>query len=185
MHSRLFIGTFFDCENLFDVIDTSKIFEPVKDILEPVAKNNIHLTWKFLGNVEQDKIKSLKEELIEVKSLKPQIKLKFDSIGIWPKSKKPKVLVLKGDKFPEELFDIYRKINISLKKLELVNDTKSFIPHITIARFRHKASINSEYKKNISEISYEKEITINSFSLVESIISDKPAVYKELKVYKF
>lgn len=147
--SRLFVGTFLDAEQAFIVAklkqmngDLSQIWS-LKARFVPLPK--LHLTWLFIGDVEQDRIDDVKTDLTAaVKSWKENAKnsefqIKYDRIEVWSSLKMPRVLVLEStsDCPPAESLHsaITKPLAKYLQKSDNVPRFKRFRPHLTVCRF--------------------------------------------------
>ncbi len=130
--------------------------------LKLVKPENIHITLKFLGDVDEKEIIS-KLEGIEIE----QFESKTIEIGFFPKKNYARVIWLGLE--DNEITDIVRKIETRL------NLTKEdFIPHITIAR--------SKIPLRNLEINFkpEKTIKINKITLYSSELTPKGPIYKKV-----
>ncbi len=137
-------------------------------------RENLHLTLKFLGEVDEKKAEEIKLRLREIKSKK--IESEIDSIGI----------------FSEEFIKIIwlhmanceklqKEIDNGLK--ELFEKEKRFMGHLTIARVKKI----KDKKKFISELNKIKipsmKFTINNFELKKSVLTEKGSIYETLETY--
>lgn len=144
-----------------------------------VHKKNIHLTLKFLGNIEENKIKNIKEKLSEIKLNK--FELIVDKFSAFPNIKNPKVLWF-GIKKEEKLFELQKKIDELT--LDFTNESIDFSPHLTIARIKSIKN-KSEFSKILEKIEIKKlNFKIESFSLYKSTLSKNGPKYGLLENYK-
>ena len=105
---------------------------------------NLHLTLKFLGEIEKEKIEEVKKKLKEIES--PVFEANLGEAGIFSKEFIKIIWVKLNGK---GIFELQKKIDEDLK--ELFIPEKRFMSHITIARVKNvkdrKALI--DYIKNI------------------------------------
>lgn len=99
-------------------------------------KDTLHLTLVFLGNVEEDRLKTVfKKTQFAAGSVRPFL-LELSSLGAFPNFKLPKVLWvgLRGE------IDQLKKLTTILKeefeKEKFDFDEEKFVPHITCARIK-------------------------------------------------
>ncbi len=123
---RLFLGTFAKIDNL------DSIKREFKDVIEAkwVEEENIHLTYQFLGEIENPKDIIFKLKNIHYK----KISVEIISLGYF--GRPPKILYAKTKN--NEIESLYKDI---CQKLNIKTD-KKFIPHITLSRIKKIKNIN-------------------------------------------
>src|SRR3989344_6341432 len=95
-----------------------------------VAKKNLHLSLKFMGNIEESKLKGINDKLSKIKSKSFEVSL--NSLGVFPDKDLIKVLWI--DLTPKnKILELAKTIDQEL--IEFPNDY-SFSEHITIARIK-------------------------------------------------
>ena len=90
-------------------------------------RQNIHLTLKFLGEVNEDKFNEVKEQLSKLKFSK--FSLKLDKLGVFSEKL---IRIVWVSVAGNELFEIQKDIDFCLKNL--FPKEERFMGHITIAR---------------------------------------------------
>jgi len=148
-----------------------------------VKPENIHLTLKFLGDVDQTQLDKLFYLSEITKEYKP-MKLQLSHLGVFPPKGKPKVLWqgLSGSG-ASSLAALHQKIDIFVaKELGVNREKRKFHPHVTLAR---KPWIPKEYEGKLSEIEVERpDVMIQSLSLMKSELTPSGPIYTELESYK-
>ncbi len=136
---------------------------------------NLHLTLKFLGEIDEDKSEKIKEKLGEIKFNKFQTEI--DSIGIFsPKFVKIIWLHLSNCE------DLQKRIDDGLK--DLFPQEKRFMSHLTIARVKSIKNRN-DFLKKINEIKIEPiKFSVDNFRLKKSTLTEKGPKYDTLEEYK-
>jgi len=164
---RLFLGSFAHIEYL------KQIEHKFKKIVEGkwVEKENIHLTYYFLGEVDDPKSIILK--LKEIRYKKKDIPIKGISFFGHP----PKILYAKID--DKEINKLHKKI---LKKLDFTDD-KPFISHITLCRIKRVRN----FTNFIQTIKIFDEKTLGymhlKLALIKSELTPKGPKYSILKEF--
>ena len=102
-----------------------------KDKIRLVNKGQIHLTLKFLGEVQPDKTEKVKEELKKIK-FKP-FSVYLDSAGVFPSESYIRVVWI-GLKPENDILELQSNIDERLK--ELFKKEKDFKAHVTLARVK-------------------------------------------------
>ncbi len=173
-------------EYLAEIISSLKLTMLEKSV-KWVHPGNIHLTLKFLGNISKSTLNFLFEKLKSENQFSP-FNLTINKLGAFPSLYKPQVIWV-GTSTHNTLSDLAKFVENSTSMVKNENDSKSFSPHLTIARLRPGVKkdqldiIKQElYKrKEINSISF----TINHFCIYQSILTSKGPIYTELRKYDF
>lgn len=141
--------------------------------LNPVKE--VHLTLKFLGEVEEDKIEEIKNRLKEIKSGKFTAQL--SNTGVFPSENFVRVVWI-GLEPKDRINALQQKIEQSLGGL--FPKDERFHPHVTLARVKFvkdkKGFIETIKKLRPEKISFE----VDSFKLVKSTLTGEGPVYEDL-----
>jgi len=148
-----------------------------------VKVENLHITLKFLGEVEEERIKEIDEKLNEISKRFVPFSVFIKNIGSFPEEKKIRVLWV-GVESEGNL----KKLNLEIEK-ELSNigfkEENRFKEHITISRFKSTPDLKFiEYLKE----KYNKTLgsfDVSGFSLIKSNLTSQGPIYNDLKEYKF
>ena len=173
---RLFIAIFLPEEilnYLYQVENKLKRNLPAK--INWVAKSKIHITLKFIGEVSENNINSIKERLNKIKF--KSFKVKLDKLGVFPNDNYVRVIWV-GLKPAGKVIELQQKIDSEL--LDLFSKEQRFSAHITLARVKFIKD-KEEFKKNLKFDISEKEFEINEFCLVKSELSKDGAKYEILE----
>lgn len=136
---------------------------------------NLHFTLKFLGEVDEDRIK---KTISSLKDLTPTLKplcLKLQGLGGFPDEIQTRVLWM-GVKNKRGLRELQQQVEEALNPLDFPSDSQEFIPHITLGRFRNRISI----KDLISPFVRKDfgEIPVRKITLFESVLQGNFPIYK-------
>ena len=134
---------------------------------------NLHLTLKFLGEIEEDKIEKVKEKLEEIQF--EEFDAKLGEIGIFSK-KFIKIIWIKLD--GKKILDLQKQMDDALKDL-FVPEAR-FMSHVTIARVKNVKDRNAliEYIKRIKSKS--AEFKIEEFFLKKSTLMPEGPIYEDI-----
>lgn len=160
--------------------------EEVKEEIKKVQNNlpeffgkkteskNLHLTLKFLGEIDEEKIGKVKEKLKSVSFNKFQTEI--DSMGVFSE-KFIRIVWL----HLSEIEELQKQVDEKLDKL--FQPENRFMSHLTIARVKSV----SDRKKFLQEISKIKignlNFVVDKFKLKKSILNSKGPVYETLEEY--
>ncbi|MEM3374830.1 MAG: RNA 2',3'-cyclic phosphodiesterase [Candidatus Woesearchaeota archaeon] len=150
------------------------IQEKIKKITKCTIPKHFHITLKFLGNVEDNKLKDIIHRLNKISF--NEFEIKTEHLGFFPSIKKINVVWL-GIEKNQDLIKLNYQINNLLHEFK---DTHEFKPHITLARTEHNPLLTDLLKIKLDS----KKIKINSFKLYESILTSQGPIYKVMKEFK-
>jgi len=134
---------------------------------------NLHLTLKFLGDIDEEKIELVKERLSKIKFNLFEVHL--GNVGIFTKFS-PRILwiELRG----RGLFELQKNIDEPLK--DLFKPEERFMAHLTIARIK-KVFDKNKFLDYIHQIKIPKlDFSIDKFYLKKSELFESGPVYEDL-----
>jgi|SRR3989344_994497 len=142
-----------------------------------VDKENLHVTLKFLGELNELKIAKAVEAQEKIKFT--PFELTIDEIGVFPNENYVNVVWV-GFKDTEALFELHKKVDISLSKLLPME--REFLGHITIGRVKNvmdKQQFISSLKLDVPKQSFK----VDSFRLYSSELTSEGPKYTVLKEF--
>jgi len=140
-----------------------------------VNPQNIHLTLKFLGNIEEKQLDEIKKAVSETASSFSPLETNLKEFGFFPNEKRPRVFFISTDK--EE---ILKKIAYELEeRLEKIGFTKEnrFKAHITLSRFKDTKNIDC-LKKEVKNIKLQGNLAVKEITLYKSTLTSRGPVYE-------
>ena len=149
-----------------------------------VSMEHMHLTLKFLGDVEAGKIPLVLEALGEAAKGKSSLSLKTAETGGFPSPQRVRIIWagLEGDVSP--LADFQREIEKRLGPLGFPEETRAFTPHLTLGRVKERASSDqqAELGTTIGKYSGLKPVsfTVSAVYLIKSVLTPRGPQYTEL-----
>lgn len=102
--------------------------------LKPVGRENIHLTLKFLGNVDSVRIEDIKLALGKVKFSPFQMEIK--GAGAFPSFSRMSVIWVGIEEGWTQIQEVYEQTETLFSGLGFPRESRTFSPHITIARVK-------------------------------------------------
>ena len=131
-----------------------------------VKAENMHITLKFLGEVDEKLVKNLIDRLSNIKF--KAFNVKTNRAGFFPNESSPRVLwvdFVDG----ESLKSLARAVSLALPEFKKDHPFKD---HLTLARIKHLANAEKEnVVKKVKKIKTEgKEWVVKDFVLVRSIL---------------
>jgi 2'-5' RNA ligase len=153
-----------------------------------VAPDGIHLTLKFLGSVASAKVSEIIEAMSRAAQGTSVIHLKMGGLGIFPNWQRPQVVWVGVGGEIDKLAALQRNIETALASLGFPQESRSFTPHLTLARLRERVtprerqSFGEYIRSTRSETVINFEV--NSLSLMRSQLIPAGAIYSRLASVK-
>jgi len=149
-----------------------------------IKSDNIHLTLKFMGEVEQNQLSVIEPAIEQVTQRYPPFALKVGGIGAFPNLKRPRVIWVGVKVGAAEVSALARAINFELNRHGYPLDEGTFNPHLTLARIKNRIDLRPfvDIFRQYNEIE-NASMTVNEIALVRSQLHPKGAIYTILKAY--
>ena len=149
-----------------------------------VRPENLHVTLKFIGHVDTDKLRPIREALSEIGS-EASVQVRFHGVGFFPGEKRPRVLWVGIDASPNVVI-LAKGIDQRLVPVGIAAETRAFTPHLTVARFDPPGISEKlrEAMRNKSDTDF-GTLRTNEFHLVESKLKPTGAEYTTLQSFRF
>lgn len=148
--------------------------------LRVVAPENLHITLKFLGNMEEGLVEPIVDALEgSVGGISP-FTVTIRGTGAFPRMRSPRVLWV-GVYGGEPLVEIARRLEESLGDLGFPRERRTFSPHLTLARM--KAPQGKEAAIKLMEEHEESEFgvqRVEALKLKKSELRPTGAVYGDV-----
>lgn len=172
---------------LFIAIPLPKaVKQQLLDLQQPIngvrwqSQEKMHLTLKFVGEVDKTIANELQEELDNIDH--PKFSMTIRGIGYFPEGKHPKVMWA-GIKENNSLEELHQKVVSRCEKMGIAPENRPYKPHVTIARAkdvikRAVTAFADRHKKFVIP-----DISVNEFVLYESKLDPDGAHHYRLKTY--
>ncbi|MEM4330973.1 MAG: RNA 2',3'-cyclic phosphodiesterase [Candidatus Pacearchaeota archaeon] len=169
---RVFISLEFP-ENILEIV--KEVQQKLPEFIgKKTEKENLHLTLKFLGEIEEDKVEIVKKRLESINFKKFEASL--GEIGVFSEDFIRIVWI-----HVTNCDELQKRIDECLE--DLFPKEKRFMSHLTIARVK-KVLDKKSFLEKIRKINFQKEsFTVKKFFLKESLLRKEGPVYKTLKEY--
>jgi len=107
-----------------------------------VNPENIHLTLKFFGNIDEARIDPIVKSLEGTIGATSPFSLLIRGMGSFPHLKKPRVIWMGLQEGKQDLVALQRQIDGELKKIGLEPEGRDFHPHLTLGRVKSNRAID-------------------------------------------
>jgi len=149
-----------------------------------VKPENLHFNLKFFKDIENEKVKKLKEILEQISAQFEPFEVEISGIGAFPSKNYIRVIWLGVKQGYQTFRSLAEVIENSLEVLEFEKENR-FIPHLTLGRVRsgrnkNKLLILIRELENV-EIG---RMTVDKITLLQSKLSPKGPVYEEVFTVK-
>jgi RNA 2',3'-cyclic 3'-phosphodiesterase len=101
----------------------------------------IHLTVKFLGEIDEKQCEDVKAALEAVVKTTAAFEMTLKDIGAFPAIEHPRVVWVGIEEGAAEITALASRIESSLEKLGFAREERPFSPHLTIGRVRSPLNI--------------------------------------------
>jgi 2'-5' RNA ligase len=136
--------------------------------------DQLHLTLRFIGEVDGSLYLDIKEILSTVKT-KP-FSLQLKGVGHFPPRKEPRVIWVGVEK-NEALPRLRAKIETTLVKEGLPPEGRKYSPHITIARLKNTATVKVGNFMAANSLFASEPFPVEKFYLYSSKLTPKGAIH--------
>lgn len=150
-----------------------------------VEPKNIHLTLKFLGEIDDKKLERILAIIEDTAESKNSFSMRISAVGAFPKINSPRVIWLNIDEGKTETEEIARDLEEKIAQLGIPKEDRPFSCHITIGRTR--STLNREKLvqelKNLVDIGKGGNLafTVTKITLFKSTLTPKGPIYEVLK----
>lgn len=180
---RLFIAVEIeDREVLERIIKIKNMIEACSsDIsLKVVEDENLHITLRFIGEVDEALVSDLTKVLSCVTSYKKFV-VRFKDIGAFPSISRPRVIWLGISEGVTQLKLLRDCVERGLKSLRIQADREDFTPHITLARVKElkPSKCLSKLFTELSDVDVGTS-PVTRVKLKKSVLTPRGPIYSDI-----
>lgn len=149
-----------------------------------VRAENLHITLKFLGEVDAGKLDAVRGALGKIRSEQP-VTLEFRGLGFFPNEKHPRVFWA-GIEASANLKLLAADLESAMEKLGIPREKREFSPHLTLARFEGP-KLPEALRKAIAGNGQREfgSLRTGEFHLIHSKLKPSGAEYTALTSFPF
>lgn len=147
-----------------------------------VPAENVHLTLKFLGDVDERLLPQLKEALAAVAAAAAPFALSLAGRGCFPSVRAPRVIWVGVGEGAEEAGALARAVEQALKPLGFPAENRRFKPHLTIGRVKDARAAAPTAARKIQELQgYAVPAgRAEAVALIKSTLTPEGSIYEEV-----
>ncbi|MBS3739825.1 RNA 2',3'-cyclic phosphodiesterase [Candidatus Bipolaricaulota bacterium] len=145
-----------------------------------VSRENLHVTLKFLGDVDRSQVTEIKERARGTAGRLDTFEVTIDKLGGFPKIDFPKVIWLGSESPPNEIFRLHKDLEESLISLGFERENRDYVPHITLGRTKEEDPNKVEkLGTNLQKLDLDVDwqFKIEELTLMESKLKSDGPVY--------
>ncbi|HTT66765.1 MAG TPA: RNA 2',3'-cyclic phosphodiesterase [Gemmatimonadales bacterium] len=146
-----------------------------------VAEDVLHLTLRFLGEVEPERVPGIEEALRgAVRAARP-FTVTLGGVGAFPSLGKPRVVWVGIEHHPA-LELLANDVELALMALAFEPELRPFSPHLTLGRAERSArpAAFKDFARLAAEVGYTGSTTVESVDLMQSTLGPHGASYAVL-----
>ena len=171
------------------------ILEKIEAIVDYFKKNvpdhalkwveivNLHLTIKFIGEIDPGKLDQVKSILAGSLEGHNAFEIEVAGLGMYPNQRIPRVIWL-GITGGETLGKIYTTLDRRFSELGIKSESRAFTPHLTIARVRKGTDRKTAQVIGETLAQFKVDslgtVTIDRVHLYQSVLTPSGPIYTNL-----
>jgi 2'-5' RNA ligase len=142
--------------------------------------SSIHLTLKFLGEMDPVLLPQLSERLRQSSALQPAFDLRVRGLGGFPNLRSPRVVWCGLEGETDRLGKLQEVVEQACEPLGFPREARDFHPHLTLGRVQGKRNLQPllDYIKIGSDL--ESSLTAREFNIYKSVLTPRGAIYTVL-----
>ncbi|MDW8066060.1 MAG: RNA 2',3'-cyclic phosphodiesterase [Aquificaceae bacterium] len=150
-----------------------------------VEPQNFHMTFQFIGDVEQGRLVDILKSLQEASQRLKPVRVKYKGMGVFPSLDRARVLWIGVSEGHRQLIEVAKTIVRFNRQAGIKDEGKPFHPHVTVCR------IKEFEKKSLREFLRQHEGTnfgedlVDRVALVKSSLTSVGPIYTVIEEFYF
>ncbi len=146
-----------------------------------IPPENIHLTLRFLGDVDEQTLEAVKDAMGEAAASCGPLELAARGTGVFPNMRNPRILWIGVSGAVNELRELHECLEAALARAGLPREERRFTAHLTMGRTRRRISGRRLAEALEEHLGFCTEtFTADSIRLIKSDLTPDGAVYTPL-----
>ena len=154
-----------------------------------VRPASLHVTVKFLGDIEEELVLPLKEAITELLRAHGPIEVPVNRLGVFPRPQQPRILWVgpseqwESGEDAARLAALHRAIDACCGSLNLATDSRPLSAHLTLARVKAGERVVGQVLAQIGVMDRPftcESLDINAIALMKSELKPSGSVYTRL-----
>lgn len=179
--NRLFIALEIPDEALDQILQIRDSIYGVGSKIKWEPKNKLHLTLKFLGDVDESLNESITDKLSQIADKYNRIKAELNRFGMFYRKKKPAILWV-GLNDNEKINSLQQEVEEAATELGFKREKRKFHSHITLLRVKGREDFDK--LKKLENYQFDPiRFTAEKLSLVKSELTQQGSIYTTVKSF--
>lgn len=145
---------------------------------------NIHLTMKFFGNVDQQRVSVISAAAARVVKEFSPVQIEVGKTGVFPRPSRPQVLWIGIDDPSRALASLHKELENQFAREGFPKEDRAFRPHLTIARIRKPHNSNRLAEVHLGTDFSNVAIELSELVLFRSELSSKGSKYTAISTHR-
>lgn len=156
------------------------LFGSLKNV-KPVSEENIHLTLKFLGNVDLAGTGEILDALGESLRGLDAFSYEIRGVGAFPAIKRPRTVWAGVHAEKDEFAELHRRVENASLEMGFGRDKKQYHPHLTLGRVKRPGGLESlvEGMEKLADFQFGRD-EVSCVRLMMSELTSAGPIYTEL-----
>jgi len=150
------------------------------DCVRWVRPDNIHMTLKFLGAIEESQVEPIAQILENMTSGITPFKLQVKGFGAFPNARNPKVIWVGMEDNQQRLVLFQEKLEGTLAAIGFAPEKRAYSPHLTLGRVKE-----SRGKRDIEQLIEKYKNEDLGYFTADTIVFYRSDLHPSGPVYSF
>ncbi len=150
--------------------------------VKSVEPHNVHVTLKFLGDVDERVMDRVVKGLSS-KEFGGPFEASLRGVGTFPESGRPRVVWVGFDEGEDELSKLWKKVELATPFIP--GDKRGFTPHVTVSRIKRGCDFGrvARVVKEFRDLHF-GSFTVDKVTLFKSTLTPKGPIYEPLREFR-
>jgi len=153
-----------------------------------VEQENMHLTLKFLGEVESDRLAPVQDALRQAAGRVAPFRFTLGALGAFPSPRNPRVIWVGVCQGQPQLASLAAEVERQLLPLGFAKEERPFTAHLTLGRLRSPSPKGSTGPRDLcaalaAESVPPHTVAVDGFVLFQSVLRGRGPVYTPLSAF--
>ena len=178
---RVFVAVELPEEVKNQIASVQDEFKKIPTQVSWVKQGNIHVTLKFLGEVEEEKMKEVFTAAERGCKGTKKFRMSLKGLGGFPNLNRPRVIWVGTASGEKELCELQGRVETELEKVGFPREDRKFTAHFTIGRVRFPKGIEQLAEKVEKTGFTSSEFTVEQVVVMQSQLNPAGSIYTPLK----
>ncbi len=145
----------------------------------------LHLTLKFLGDIDEERLKNLIEAVEKTAEQFSSFKLQISETGAFPSPRNARILWLGARDEQGNMQRLNEILETECKRKNFEKEKRNYKPHLTIARLRQSPQSKELVGKHLRNDFDSIEFAVSEIVIYESRLQKSGSIYQKISSCRF